>query len=130
MVPDRRGSVIVVDDEPQVRRLLTRMLGEEGFTVTPAGCGTEALSLLVDRADVVILDIRLPDLSGTDVARQARRRWPDLPILFISAYPEPVLRDQASGDVVQDFLSKPFTRDQLLEAVVRLLPASLGGQHP
>jgi two-component system, cell cycle sensor histidine kinase and response regulator CckA len=129
MTPDRRGSVIVVDDEPQVRRLLTRMLGEEGFAVTPAGCGTEALSLLVDRADILVLDMRLPDLSGPDVARQAWRRWPDLPILFISGYPEPALRDRAAEDLVQDFLGKPFTRDQLLEAVHRLLPASFGGQH-
>ena len=130
MVPDRRGSVIVVDDEPQVRRLLTRMLGEEGFAVTPAGCGTEALSLLVDRADIVVLDMRLPDISGPDVARQAWRRWPDLPILFISAYPEPALRDAASEELVQDFLCKPFTRDQLVDAVLCLLPASLNGQHP
>ncbi len=129
MTPDRRGSVIVVDDEPQVRRLLSRMLGEEGFAVTPAGCGTEALSLLVDRADILVLDMRLPDLSGPDVARQVWRRWPDLPILFISGYPEPALRDQATEELVQDFLGKPFTRDQLVEAVLRLLPASLGGQH-
>ena len=128
MTPDRRGSVIVVDDEPQVRRLLSRMLGEEGFAVTPAGCGTEALSLLVDRADILVLDMRLPDLSGPDVARQAWRRWPGLPILFISGYPEPALRDQATEELVQDFLGKPFTRDQLVEAVRRLLPASLGGQ--
>ena len=128
MTPDRRGSVIVVDDEPQVRRLLSRMLGEEGFAVTPAGCGTEALSLLVDRADILVLDMRLPDLSGPDVARQVWRRWPDLPILFISGYPEPALRDQATEELVQDFLGKPFTRDQLVEAVRRLLPASLGGQ--
>ncbi|HKU60051.1 MAG TPA: response regulator [Gemmatimonadales bacterium] len=119
--------MIVVDDEPLVRRLLTRMLGEEGFAVTPAGCGAEALSLLVDRADVVVLDMRLPDLSGPDVARQARQRWPDLPILFISAYPEPALRIGAAADLIEAFLPKPFTREQLVDAVLRLLPASLGG---
>ena len=118
----------MVDDEPQVRRLLSRMLGEEGFAVTPAGCGTEALTLLVDRADILVLDMRLPDLSGPDVARQVWRRWPDLPILFISGYPEPALRDRATEELVQDFLGKPFTRDELVEAVRRLLPASLGGQ--
>jgi CheY-like chemotaxis protein len=129
MAPDRRGSVIVVDDEPQVRRLITRILGEEGFAATPAACGAEALALLVDPADIVVLDLRLPDLSGPDVARHLRRRWPDLPILFISAYPEPALHDREAEELIQDFLCKPFTREQLLEAVLRLLPAVRVGQH-
>ena len=122
MTPDHRGSVIVVDDEPQVRRLLARILRDEGFAVTPVGCGTEALSLLVDRPDIVILDMRLPDLSGPDVARQVWRRWPDLPILFISGYPEPALRDRGAEALVQAFLPKPFTGEQLVETVLRLLP--------
>jgi two-component system cell cycle sensor histidine kinase/response regulator CckA len=129
MTPDRRGSVIVVEDEPQVRRLLARILREQGFAVTPAGCGTEALSLLVDRADIVVLDMRLPDLSGPDVARQVWRRWPDLPILFISGYPEPALRDRGAQDLVQAFLAKPFTGDQLVDAVHRLLPAPQDTLH-
>jgi CheY-like chemotaxis protein len=122
MTAARRGSVIVVDDEPQVRRLVARMLDEAGFAVTPAACGAEALSLLVDRADLVVLDIRLPDLSGPDVARLAWRRWPDLPILFISAYPEPALADRAAEVLVQAYLTKPFTREQLVGTVQRLLP--------
>ena len=129
MTPDRRGSVLVVDDEPQVRRLITRILGEEGFAATPAACGAEALALLVDPADIVVLDLRLPDLSGPDVALQLRRRWPDLPILFISGYPEPALHDRQAEALIQDFLCKPFTREQLMEAVVRLLPVVRVGQH-
>ena len=122
MAPDHRGSVIVVDDEPQVRRLLARMLGEIGFTVTVAACGTEALSLMVDRTDLVVLDMRLPDLSGPDVARLVRRRWPDVPILFISAYPEPVLRDPSAEELADGFLAKPFTQEQLAGSVDRLVP--------
>ena len=129
MVPDRRGSVIVVDDEPQVRRLLTRMLDEEGFAVTPAACGAEALALLVDPTDIVVLDMRLPDLNGLDVARQARQRWPELPILFISAYPEAALHDRVAEELVQDFLCKPFTREQLMVALQRLVPAPPVGQR-
>jgi len=122
MVPDRRGSAIVVDDEPQVRRLLARMLAEIGFSVTVAACGAEALSLLIDRTDLVVLDMRLPDLSGPDVARLVRQRWPDVPILFISAYPEPALNDPRAADLVDVFLPKPFTYDELLGTVDRLLP--------
>ena len=123
MLPDHRGSAIVVDDEPQVRRLLARMLVDIGFRVTVAACGAEALSLLVDRTDLVVLDVRLPDLSGPDVARLVRRRWPALPILFISAYPEPILRDRAAKDLGDGFLAKPFTQEQLAGSVLRLLPA-------
>jgi two-component system, cell cycle sensor histidine kinase and response regulator CckA len=98
------------------------MLAEIGFSVTVAGCGTEALSLMVDRTDLVVLDIRLPDLSGPDVARLVRRRWPDVPILFISGYPEPMLRDPSSQDLADGFLAKPFTREQLAGSVSRLFP--------
>jgi two-component system cell cycle sensor histidine kinase/response regulator CckA len=122
MPPDHRGSVIVVDDEPQVRRLLARMLADIGFTVTVAACGTEALSLMVDRTDLVVLDMRLPDLSGPDVARLVRRRWPDIPILFISAFPEPILKDPWSEALADGFLAKPFTREQLAGSVSRLFP--------
>jgi two-component system cell cycle sensor histidine kinase/response regulator CckA len=123
MAPHHRGSVIVVDDEPQVGRVLARMLGEIGFTVTVTACGAEALSLLVDPTDLVVLDMRLPDLSGPDVARLVRRRWPDLPILFISGYPEPALRDRASEAEAGAFLAKPFTQEQLIGSLRRLLPA-------
>ena len=51
------------------------------------------------------------------------QRWPDLPILFISAYPEPALHDRGAEALVQDFLCKPFTREQLMMALTRLLPA-------
>lgn len=122
MPPDHRGSAIVIDDEPQVRRLLARMLADIGFSVTVAACGTEALSLMVDPTDLVVLDIRLPDLSGPDVARLVRRRWPDVPILFISAYPEPVLRDPSAEELADAFLAKPFTREQLAGSVSRLFP--------
>jgi CheY-like chemotaxis protein len=122
MVPDRRGSAIVVDDEPQVRRLLARMLGELGFSVTVAACGAEALSLLVDPTDLVVLDMRLPDLSGLDVARLVRQRWPDVPILFISGYPEPALQDAEAQVLADVFLAKPFTQQQLIGSVGRLLP--------
>jgi CheY-like chemotaxis protein len=123
MAPDRRGSVIVVDDEPQVRRLLARILAEIGFSVTVAACGAEALSLLVDPTDLMVLDIRLPDLSGTDVARLVRQRWPALPILFISAYPEPALKDPHAGELMDVFLAKPFTHAELIGSLSRLLPA-------
>ena len=83
----------------------------------------EALALLVDPPDIVVLDMRLPDLSGPDVARQVRRRWPDLPILFISAYPEPALRDREAEDLVRAFLCKPFTREQFVGAVLHLIHA-------
>jgi CheY-like chemotaxis protein len=54
------------------------------------------------------------------VARRLRRRWPDVPILFISAFPEPILRDPSAEELADGFLAKPFTQEQLAGSVSRL----------
>ena len=124
-------KVLIVDDDRDVLESFEAAFQSEGALTQISMDGNDAVRICHDDPpDIVVLDMRLPDISGPDVARQAWRRWPDLPILFISAYPEPALRDAATEELVQDFLCKPFTRDQLVDAVLRLLPASLNGQHP
>jgi two-component system, cell cycle sensor histidine kinase and response regulator CckA len=120
MIGDR-PAVLVVDDEPDVRRLISRMLEEAGFSVVLAGSGSEALQQLTDVIDVAVLDIVLPGLTGPEVARQLRRARPSLPILFVSAFPEPVVADPAARELVQHVLVKRFSPDQLVTAVSELL---------
>jgi CheY-like chemotaxis protein len=117
-----RPTVLVVDDEPQVRALTTRILDQAGFTVAAASSASEALELLVGGVDLMVLDVRLPDLNGPDLALQVWRRRPALPILFISGWAEPAVSDPGVQALVHDFIPKPFTHDQLLTAVRRLLP--------
>jgi CheY-like chemotaxis protein len=113
-----RHTALVVDDEPDVCRVTARMLDEAGFAVKLATSGREALEVLPDSVDVIVLDVRMPGMSGLEVASEARRLGTTAPVLFISGFPE----DPAGpGPLRHDFLTKPFTPDQLVGAVRTLL---------
>jgi CheY-like chemotaxis protein len=120
---DDRPAVLVVDDEPDVRLVISRMLQEAGFSVVSASSGGEALRQLTEGIDVAVVDICLPGLSGPEVARRAWSARPSLAILFVSAFPEPALTEPQARELVQHFLVKPFTPDQLVTAVFELLAA-------
>ena len=118
---DDRLAILVVDDEPDVRLMMSRMLQEAGFAVVPASSASEALGQLTDGIDVAVVDVCLPGVSGLEVARRAWRARPSLPVLFVSAFPEPAVGDGAARGVLQHLLLKPFTPDQLVTAVSDLL---------
>ena len=120
---NHRPAVLVVEDEPNVRLITSRMLQEAGFAVVQASTGDEALGQLTDRVDVAVVDVCLPGLSGPELARRAWQARPSLPILFVSAFPEPAVTDPEARRLVQHFLVKPFTPDQLVTAVSELLAA-------
>jgi CheY-like chemotaxis protein len=122
MTAGYRPTVLVVEDEPQVRQMTTRMLDDAGFAVTDAGSATEALAMMVEPPDLAVVDICLPDMSGTDLARQVWRRQPALPIVFVSAFPEPALVNPDAQKLVRGFLQKPFSQAELVAAVRDLLP--------
>jgi CheY-like chemotaxis protein len=119
MLAAERHTALGVDDEPDVCRVTGRMLDEAGFAVKLANSGPEALKALPDSVDVIVLDVRMPGMSGVEVASEARRLGTTAPVLFISGFPE----DPAAGpgSLRHDFLSKPFTSDQLVGAVRTLL---------
>ncbi|MCP5029301.1 MAG: response regulator, partial [Actinomycetia bacterium] len=82
------ASLLIVDDEPVVRQVLTNQLAARGFRVTPAASGPEALRLLAERSiDLVILDVMMPRMSGFEVCRELRERYPleELPVIFLTA---------------------------------------------
>ena len=120
------GRVLVVDDDPAIRRSLARGLRLAGFTVALAEGGRPAL-VHVRRGptDVVVLDISMPDLSGIQVCRALREDGNDVPVLMLSALDETTDRIaglQAGGD---DYLVKPFALQELvlrLEALLRRRP--------
>ena len=109
------GSVLVVDDEEPVRRVLAAMLHHLGLEVLEAGDGIEALELVDacgDELDLVVLDVTMPRLDGCGTLRELRARHRDLPVVLMSGYDHGDLGIE--GDVLPEaFLSKPFTRDQL-----------------
>jgi len=128
---DGRGRVLVVDDDAAIRRSLRRGLRLNGFAVDLAEGGRRALSRVREQpADVVVLDISMPDLDGIQVCRTLRENGNDVPVLMLSALDETADRIaglQAGGD---DYLIKPFALQELvlrLDALLRRRPAAREG---
>jgi two-component system, response regulator PdtaR len=116
-LPER--VVLVVDDEEQVRRLAARVLTEAGLRVLEAQDGQDAVSLLAALGPTVIglvvSDIAMPRMNGTELATVIASRWPAMPVLLVSGQGRPL------HGYPGPFLPKPFTPDGLLEAVSGLL---------
>jgi two-component system cell cycle sensor histidine kinase/response regulator CckA len=125
-LPDVRSapSILVVDDQPSVRRMAHRLLSEWGFRVFEAESGEEAIEVLeTARAGVqlVIVDVIMPLADGVQVTRAIQERWPGQRILFMSAHPAEVLARHGLTELNVPFLAKPFTRDELLTKVSEAL---------
>ena len=108
------GRILVVDDEPQILRALRTSLQGAGYDVDVAASGEEALSSAALRPpDAVILDLVLPDKSGTDVARELRG-WTQVPILLLSAVGDEQEKVAALDAGADDYVTKPFGVEELL----------------
>ena len=111
---DMNLRVLVVDDEPAIRRFLRVSLGAHGCTVFEATNGQEALAgVAAHRPDVVILDLGLPDIDGLEVTRQLRE-WTRLPIIILSVRGEEAEKIAALDAGADDYLTKPFGAGELL----------------
>jgi two-component system response regulator PilR (NtrC family) len=110
----RRVRVLLVDDEPSMRELLGIVLGREGYEVVVAECGTQALDALKRQSfDLVVTDIRMPDMSGVDVLRAARLGDPDVPVVMMTAYASTETAVEALRLGASDYVTKPFDVDEL-----------------
>lgn len=106
--------VLVVDDEPQILRALQMKLRSAGYAVETAATAKDALAQAAMRPpEAVILDLLLPDGSGTDVCRELRR-WSSAPILVLSAVGEEKEKIDALDAGADDYVTKPFSGDELL----------------
>jgi PAS domain S-box-containing protein len=115
-VPFAPVSVLVIDDDPDVRGFIVTSLEEQGYRVREAGDGREGLRAIErEPPDLVILDFIMPGLSGADVARRIRSRRADQPILFVSGYSETEAVKRTAPDT--PLLAKPFRADALHKAV-------------
>lgn len=115
-----RMRLLVVDDDPDVRDSLRRSLEFEGYEVTTAADGAEALPL-VSRADLAILDLMMPNVDGSEACRRLRAAGERLPVLMLTA--RDALGDKVTGlDAgADDYLVKPFALEELLARVRALL---------
>ena len=120
-------SVLLVDDDPTILRLLEVNFRLEGFDVATASCGQEALEMALDGTDAIVLDVTLPDMDGHDVYRALEQRAGSrtVPVVFLSArVPEDELDRYADAPV--RFVSKPFDT----EALVRIVRAAIARCEP
>jgi CheY-like chemotaxis protein len=119
------STLLVIDDEPVVRMLVCQTLRQAGYGCLEAASALAALEQLQSdrqRLDGMVVDIRLPDMSGLNLVRLARVHRPGTPALFISGYAQPVTEEPDLQQLLEAFLPKPFTPDQLLTAVREFLP--------
>ncbi len=120
------GLLLVVDDEPNIRELLSASLGHAGFDVVTAADGREALQLAERcRPDLVVLDVMLPDLDGFAVANRLRSSVRRLPVVFLTA------RDATEDKILglglgDDYVTKPFSLEEMLARIRAVLRRSRG----
>jgi CheY-like chemotaxis protein len=121
-VPGGHERVLVVDDEPAVRRLLARILRTRGYDVFETEDAHSALAFMGSATrpmDLVVTDIVMPVMSGVRFAEQIRSQWPAVKVLFVSGFPTPDAVPTPEMSSIP-LLAKPFTPDQI-EAKVREL---------
>lgn len=118
-------QVLVVDDTKNIRTLLARCLELEGYEVTAAANGREGLALMLERRyDLIFLDIKLPELSGTEVLRRMRSAGIQTPVVVITAYPTVKNAVECTRLGVASYLQKPFTAERLLNTLRELEQAA------
>lgn len=112
--------VLVVEDDPNVRRLCLRTLSSAGYTTLSAENGAEALRVIdaAERVDLVLTDVVMPNaMSGTELAREIAVRWPALKVIYMSGYAADFLEREAEAGLAHQLLQKPFTVSELTSAV-------------
>jgi two-component system KDP operon response regulator KdpE len=107
-------SALVIDDEPQIQRLLTITLEGNGYRVTATGTGQEGLATAArHRHDIIILDLGLPDVNGLQVLKQLRE-WTQTPVVILTVLDEEANKIEALDMGADDYVTKPFNTGELL----------------
>ncbi len=111
------ARILVVDDEPPIRKLLRTGLGTQGYAVQDAATGKAALDGLAAKPDLVILDLGLPDMQGLDVLRIMREGGSDVPVIILSSREDEAGKVRAFDLGADDYMTKPFGMNELLARV-------------
>ena len=126
----RTTKVLIVDDQPEIVGFVDRVLGGAGYGTRVAYTGPEALAIAETEGpfDLLLTDVCMPEMSGSDLARRIRLRQPDVRVLYLTGYNEQLFSEKGTLWEGEAFLDKPTTIDGLLQAVSLLLYGSLHGQ--
>jgi putative nucleotidyltransferase with HDIG domain len=119
-MPDR---ILVVDDEEPIRDIVTQMLTAAGYACKQAGSGTEALAVLTsgEEFELMLSDLMMADLDGIALLERTKEKYPDMPVVMVTAVHDISVALNAIRDGAYDYLLKPFERERLLNTVSRAL---------
>jgi PAS domain S-box-containing protein len=127
------GTVLLVDDDPDVCEIAEHMLRDLGFDVTKAADGRQALEKFRaggERIDAVVLDMTMPELSGDEVLAALRHTHPEIPVVLMSGFSERYAAARIRGDARCSFLQKPFEPEELSAALHKVLDPRAATAHP
>jgi len=121
-VNGRQGRILVVDDESDIRKPISLTLQKAGFEVVEASNGEDAIRLLNDgdnplMVDTIICDIRMPRVGGSEAIAYFRSQYPSVPVIVLTGYPDIELAVSFLKQGVLDYLVKPVSREELLNVV-------------
>jgi two-component system KDP operon response regulator KdpE len=132
-MPEDKEHILLIEDEPQMRRFLRITLQGHGYRLVEAASGQEGLMQATTRnPDVVLLDLGLPDLDGLEVTRRLRE-WTQTPIIVISAREQEQDKVKALDAGADDYLTKPFSAGELMARIrvaLRHMARQTGKQEP
>lgn len=113
----RNETILVVEDDPQIRNFIAHTLKQEGFAYQTAGTAQQAMSILVSaRIDLMLLDLGLPDFDGMEVIDKVRS-WSEIPIIVVSARDQDREKAAALDAGADDYLTKPFSATELMARI-------------
>lgn len=125
-----KGNILVVDDEPQITRVLKTTLSSQGYGVRTASDGDEAIQMMRDwTPDLVITDLRMPNLGGLELCRQIRAKS-RIPIIVLSVKGEERIKVEALDAGADDYVTKPFGVHELLARVRAALRRAAAPEQP
>jgi two-component system KDP operon response regulator KdpE len=126
----RKQHILVVDDEPHIRRALREILSSRGFEVAEAEDGQSAMDRLLEATpDLIVLDLSLPDIDGVDLCAKFRT-WLDIPIVVLSVRADESDKISALETGADDYITKPFSAGELVARVNALLRRASGSTAP
>ena len=113
----KNETILIVEDDPQIRNFIAYILKQEGFHYKMAGTAQNALSVLVsEKTDLMLLDLGLPDFDGMEVIAKVRT-WSEIPIIVVSARDQDKEKADAMDAGADDYLTKPFSATELMARI-------------
>lgn len=120
--PQYKGTILIVDDEPDVLFFISKVFQPQGYHTITANSGIQALKYLHElpgKIDLVLLDLKMPEMGGVQVLKGIRRNYKDLPVIILTAYGE--RRPEVEEIGIEGFMTKPYSLEELYQQVASVL---------